>query len=87
LAGPLGGVIAQVPTVLFAAIVHVPVQHWAFAEQASPGCVQNDEAWHVPLLAHRPEQHWVPPVHVLPTVLHIGLSAVHVPLVHVWPQH
>jgi hypothetical protein len=44
LAGPLGGVVTQVPIVLFAAIVHVPVQHCAFAEQVSPGCVQNDDA-------------------------------------------
>jgi hypothetical protein len=66
--------------------VHVPVQHCGPAEHASPGCVQKDEAWHVPLLAQLPEQHWAPLEHVFPRVLHIVLSAAHFPPVHVWLQ-
>ncbi len=82
-----GHVVAHVPIVWFAAIVQVPVQHCALAEQASPGCVQNEEPWQVPLRAQLPEQHWAALMHRLPTVLHIVLSATHLPAVHVWLQH
>jgi hypothetical protein len=80
LAGPPGGVAAHVPSDWFAAFVHVPVQQSPFAEHASPGCPQNDEAWHVPLLAQSPEQHWALAVHWLPTVLQVALRAAHIPL-------
>jgi hypothetical protein len=57
LAGPPGGVAPHVPSDWFAAFAQVPVQQSPFEEHASPGCPQNDEAWHVPLLAQSPEQH------------------------------
>jgi hypothetical protein len=85
----VGGVVAHVPTVLPAAIVQIPVQHCAFAEQTSPPWVQNDEGWHVPLLAHRPEQHWALLEHVFPRLMHATLLLIgaQVPPVQVWVQH
>jgi hypothetical protein len=85
LAEVVGGEVAQVPMVLPAAIVQVPVQHWALAEQTSPPCVQNEEGWQVPLLAHRPEQHCALLEHVFPRDMQFtpGVIAAQLPPVHV----
>jgi hypothetical protein len=42
--------------------------------QASPACPQNDDAWHVPLLAQRPEQQSAAAAQWLPRVAHVALS-------------
>jgi hypothetical protein len=60
LAGPPGDDAPHVPSDWLAAMVHVPVQHWAPAAQASRGWAQNDDAWQVPLLAQSVEQHSAP---------------------------
>jgi hypothetical protein len=78
-ADTLGGEAAQVPSVCPAAVVHVPVQQSALAEQASPGCPQNEDAWQVPF-AHRPEQHAELEAQELPIVLHDELRGSHFPL-------
>jgi hypothetical protein len=66
------------PTVCPAANVHTPVQQLAPAEQASPGCAQNEDGWQVPP-AHLPEQHSPLDVQALPNVLQAGLRGTHVP--------
>jgi hypothetical protein len=63
------------------------VQQLPLEEHESPGCPQNDEAWHVPVFAQSPEQHWALAVHWLPTVLQVALRAAHVPLAQFWLQH
>jgi hypothetical protein len=55
-AGPPGDDDAHVPSVCAAVFVHVPVQQSVPAVQASPGCPQKEDAWHVPLV-HSCEQH------------------------------
>jgi hypothetical protein len=86
LAAPGGGDVAHVPSVLPVATLQVPVQQSAPVAHASPGCAQNDDAWHVPL-EHRPEQHVPLDEHALPIVLHVALRVAHLPPVHVWLQH
>jgi hypothetical protein len=85
-AGPGGGLRAHVPRVWPAFTTHVPVQQPALTEHASPGCPQNDDDWHVPLLAQKREQHCAAEVQGLPIVEHVELRAVHLPPVHVWLQ-
>ena len=77
--GPDGGESAHVPSVPPSAMVHVPVQQSAFAEQASPGWPQKEDAWQVPL-AHLAEQHSESDAQALPIVLHDPLSGAHFPL-------
>ena len=67
------------PTDWPVAIVHAPVQQSPFAAHVSPGCTQNEDGWQVPP-EHSPEQHVAPEEHALPTVEHVVLSGVHVPL-------
>jgi hypothetical protein len=85
LAGPLGAFTAQVPSVLPAPIVHVPVQQSPPVAHASPACPQKDAAWQVPPL-QREEQHCMPEVQPLPSVLQVVLREAHLPAVHVWLQ-
>jgi hypothetical protein len=85
-AAPGGGEVAQVPSVLPAATLHVPVQQSEPVEQASPGCTQKDEGWQVPL-EQSPEQHAAFDAHALPIVLQVALSAAHLPPLQVWLQH
>jgi len=87
LAGPPGALAAQVPTAWFAAMLHVPVQQPEPTEQASPGCAQKEDAWHVPLAAQCFEQHVASEVQLLPTVEQLELRAVHVPPAQFWLQH
>jgi hypothetical protein len=61
------------------------VQQSALVAHESPGCPQNDEGWQAPF-AQRPEQQSGLPPHWLPSVLHVPLSEVHVPPLHVWLQ-
>jgi hypothetical protein len=68
-------------------IVQVPVQQPAPTEQASPGCAQKDDAWHVPLLAQYPDAHWAAAVQGLPTVALDALSAAHFPPTQLSLQH
>ena len=82
LAGPLGGVAPQVPSVAPAAIVQPLVQQSDAVEQASPPWPQNDDAWHVPF-EQSFEQHSAPDPHALPSVLHVAFSDAHAPAVHV----
>jgi hypothetical protein len=86
LAGPEGGVALQVPSVCPVATLHTPVQQSALAAQASPGCTQNDDGWHVPDV-HSAEQHSPLDVQALPSVEHVVLSGLHLPLLHSWLQH
>jgi hypothetical protein len=85
LAGPLGGLAPQVPSVAPAAIVHPPVQQSDPIEQASPPWPQNDEAWHVPF-EQSFEQQSAPDPQALPRVLHVVFRAAHMPAVQVWLQ-
>jgi hypothetical protein len=78
LAAPLGAVAAHTPMACPAAIVHEPVQQSPFVAQASPGCTQKDDAWHVPP-EQRPEQHCAFDAQWLPMVPHVALSGVHAP--------
>jgi hypothetical protein len=88
LAGPPGPFAEHVPSVFPVATLQVPEQQSAPVAQESPGCTQNDDAWHVPLAAQLREQHWAAVVHPLPSVLHVVLSGVHLPPApHVWLQH
>ena len=87
LAGPLGADAAHTPRVCPLAIVHAPVQQSPLVAHASPGCTQNDDAWHV-LLEQSPEQQAVLEEQALPIVEHAVFSGVHVPFVpQVWLQH
>jgi hypothetical protein len=68
-------------------MLHVPVQHSALLEHASPGWMQNDEGWQVPP-AQSPEQHCAGCVHGLPRVVQFVGRGVQVPPVpQVWLQH
>ena len=60
------------------AMVRVPVQQSVPVEHASPGCPQNDDAWHVPF-EQRFEQQSAPVAHWVPSVLHTLFSGAHVP--------
>jgi hypothetical protein len=75
----------QTPIDLPAAMVHAPEQHSSSLAQTSPGCVQNDDSWHVPF-AHRAEQHCQSPPHGLPSVRQVVLRGAHFPDVHFPPQ-
>jgi hypothetical protein len=87
LAGPLGAEAAHVPIVWPLGMVHVPVQQSPSAAQASSGCTQNEDAWHVPP-EQRPEQQAALEEQALPMVEHVVLSGVQVPFApHVWLQH
>ncbi len=87
LAAPEGGW-PHVPYSCPAAIVQSPPQQSDGDPHASPLCPQNDEAWHVPLLAQNIEQHPEFCVHELPTVVQLVLSGVHVPAApHIPLQH
>jgi hypothetical protein len=86
-AGPVGAEGAQTPIVLPVATVQEPVQQSVPVAQASPGCAQKEEGWHVPD-EQKPEQQEAPDEQALPTVEQLPLSGVHVPFVpHVWLQH
>jgi hypothetical protein len=65
----------------------VPVQQPVPTEQASPGCEQKDDAWHVPAVEQYPEAHWAADVQGLPTVALVGLSAAHFPPIQLSLQH
>jgi hypothetical protein len=80
-------VAAQVPRLWLGGTVQVPVQQPAPTEQASPGCAQKDDAWHVPPLAQYPDAHWAADVQGLPTVALDGLSAAHFPPTQLSLQH
>jgi hypothetical protein len=67
-------------------MVHTPVQQLAADVQASPCCRQKDDALHRPL-KQSPEQQSALEAQVLLRVLHIVLSGVHIPPVHVPLQH
>jgi len=85
-AGPEGGDAAHVPSVCPAAFVHIPVQQSVPAAHESFGWEQKDDAWQVPLVAQRCEQHWAPDVHALPTVAQVELKGAHVPATQFWLQ-
>jgi hypothetical protein len=69
-------------------MLQTPEQQSDPVAQESPGCTQNEEAWHVPLTAQLPEQHWLAAVHPLPSVLQVVLRGVHLPPApQVWLQH
>jgi hypothetical protein len=87
LAGPDGAVVAQVPRAWPAGTVQEPVQQPVPTEQASPGCAQNDDAWHVPLVEQYPEAHWAADVQGLPTVALAEFSAAHFPPTQLSLQH
>jgi hypothetical protein len=65
----------------------MPPQHSPSVAHESPSCVHHDDAPHVPFALQYDEQHSPLPVHGLPSVLQLALSAAHVPLVHEPPQH
>jgi hypothetical protein len=81
----LGGA-PHVPIVWPWATVHTPPQQSGPDVHASPSCVQNDEANEQRPPAQSCEQQSVFCAHVLPLVLQVVLSGVHVPL-HLPPQH
>jgi hypothetical protein len=85
LAGPPGDDVAHVPSVCPVATLQTPVQQSALLAHESPGWPQNEDGWQTPV-THRLEQHSLLPLHWFPSVLHMPLSEVHVPLVHVWLQ-
>jgi hypothetical protein len=66
----------------------LPVQHWSFAKQMSPVCVQYETAEHTPLL-QMPEQQSVLTVQPLPDVRQPppGLMGAHLPLLQIPLQH
>ncbi len=74
------------PNVALAALLHKPPQQSLFVAPMSPFCPQYDGCAQMPF-AQSVEQHWLPDVHALPSVLHDVLSAAHFPLVHVPLQH
>jgi hypothetical protein len=73
--------------------MHVPPQHSPSLTQTSPFCVQNDgEKLHVFVpsesgSSQSSEHHSACVEHVLPAVLHDGLSGAHWPLLHAPEQH
>jgi hypothetical protein len=69
------------------AIVQTPPQQSGPCVHASPFWMQNDEAMEQVPDAQRVEQHSVLDEHALPAVLHVVLSALHVPPEHDPPQH
>jgi hypothetical protein len=77
----------QVPKVALGALVQMPPQQSVARAHASPVWMQYEEpSAQCPSVPQRFEQHWPLPVHGLPAVLQLLLSAVQVPL-H-WPlQH
>ena len=78
----------HVPSVAPAALVQRPPQQSRSPEQASPLCLQNDEAAAQIPLWQSAEQQSVLPAHGLPDVLQVVLSGVHVPPApHLPPQH
>jgi hypothetical protein len=85
LAGPVGGVTAQVPSVAPAATLQMPVQQLDPTAHESYDWPQNEEAWHVPPV-QKPEQQSFAVEHPLPSVLHVALSAAHLPLTQDWLQ-
>jgi hypothetical protein len=76
----------QVPTLAPVGIVQVPTQQSPLVWHASPVCPQNDEGWQM-LPLQNPEQQALLAVQALPSVLQVGLSAAHLPLVQVPLQH
>jgi hypothetical protein len=84
-AGPVGGG-PHVPSVAPAGTLQLPPQQSVPVWHVSPCWLQKDPCWQVPPL-QRPEQQSVLEVHALPSVLHIGLSAAHRPLVQLPLQH
>jgi hypothetical protein len=76
----------QTPRLAPAAFVQRPPQQSRSVEHASPSCVQNEESLQMPLWQSFEQQSPLA-AHVLPAVLHVVLSGVHVPLVHLPPQH
>jgi hypothetical protein len=76
----------HVPRLAPAAFVQRPPQQSRSVEQASPFCVQNEASPQMPLWQSCEQQSPLA-AHVLPDVLHVVLSGVHAPLVHLPPQH
>src|SRR5690606_26414224 len=77
----------QVPRAAPPATTQLPPQQSLLSAQASFCCRQNDTLPSQVPLVHDLEQHWVPVVHALPEVRHVGLSGAQVPPVHCWLQH
>jgi hypothetical protein len=79
---PPGGE-AHVPSVPPEAIVQTPPQHSGPAEQASPFCVQKDDAFEQRPITHNCEQQSELWEHALPKVRQVVLSGLHAPLTQV----
>lgn len=77
----------HVPSAAPAPIAQMPPQHSVSCAHESPFCVQNDDAPQNPLVLHADEQQSVPAVQGFPSVLHVGLSAMHEPFEHAPLQH
>lgn len=63
---PGAATVAQVPACDAVAPTQLPPQHWVFAVQESPFCLQNDVAVLQKPLMQPFEQHWLSAVQVLP---------------------
>jgi hypothetical protein len=67
-------------------LLHAPPQQSEFLAHTSPFWVQNEGGLHT-LFTQKLEQHVSVGPHALPSVKHVGLRGVHVPLLQAPPQH
>jgi hypothetical protein len=79
----------HVPFWLVPVFTQSPLQHWVFAKQMSPVCVQYETAAEHTPLVQRPEQQSEPRVQPLPDVRQPppGLIGAHLPLLQMPLQH